>query len=75
MTSAKFSGFLTPTLPLSKFVQFSDTLHVLWMSFLDYTPLHGTFMKIADDRQTKYSVESGAWLYKKGKNMNFATLS
>ena len=75
MTSAKFLGFLTPTLPLSKFVQFSDTPLSFGRHFWTIPPLHGTFMKIADDRQTKYSVESGAWLYKKGKNMNFATLS
>ena len=42
MMSAKFQGFLTPSLPLSKFVQFSITPSPYWTSYCPYRPPHPT---------------------------------
>ena len=75
MTSAKFSGFLTPSLPFVQVCPNSDTPCSSDIIYGLYPPIHGTFIKFEDARLSKYSVEPGTWLYKKGKNVNLAILS
>ena len=66
-----FRDFWPPPSPCPSLSKFRYPLffrHHIWI-------IHGTFIKFEDARLSKYSVEPGTWLYKKGKNVNLAILS